>query len=104
MSSTFREYELPSKEVEVLKEFESIMQKSFDIRVENGHVTTIRATNNNAETLPENIGDLTHLLAYLFAGGSDPNPVVCIGNVNGDYTVNIADLTYLVGYLEYGME
>ena len=46
-----------------------------------------------------NIADLTYIVAYLFGGGPEPIPELCVGDVNGDGGVNIADLTYIVAYL-----
>jgi len=46
-----------------------------------------------------NIADLTYIVAYLFSGGPEPIPDICVADVNNDGGINIADLTYLVAYL-----
>ncbi|MBU8934300.1 MAG: S8 family serine peptidase [candidate division Zixibacteria bacterium] len=52
-------------------------------------------------SLSINIGDLTHLVAYVFTGGAPP---VCTeaGDCTGDMTINVADVTHLVTYLFQG--
>ena len=49
-----------------------------------------------------NIADLTYLVSYLFQGGDDPTPYLCVADVNNDDSINIADLTYMVAYLFQG--
>jgi hypothetical protein len=53
-----------------------------------------------------NVADLTYLVAYLFLGGPEPIPELCVGNVDGIVgpvgPVDVADLTYLVAYLFQG--
>ena len=48
---------------------------------------------NNSGTV--NIGDVTFLIARIFAGGAAP-PCQDEADENGDGTVNIADVTYLI--------
>ena len=48
-----------------------------------------------------NVADLTHLVSYLFDGGSPP-PCWEEADVNGDDSVNVADVTFLVDYLFSG--
>ncbi len=45
-----------------------------------------------------NISDMTHLVAFLFSGGTPP-PFADAADVNNDTTTNISDMTYLVAYL-----
>ena len=48
-----------------------------------------------------NISDAVTLVAHIFAGGSEPEPLE-IGDVNCDTAVNITDVTYLIGYIFAG--
>jgi len=48
-----------------------------------------------------NVADLTYLVAYLFTGGSDPDPLES-GNVDCIGEIDVADLTYIVAYLFQG--
>jgi parallel beta-helix repeat protein len=45
------------------------------------------------------LGDVVHLLNYLFRGGPPPFYYTCVGDCNGDGVVNLGDVIYLVGYL-----
>jgi len=48
-----------------------------------------------------NISDAVYLIAYIFAGGDPPNPLVA-GDANGDGSVNISDAVYLIAYIFAG--
>ena len=48
-----------------------------------------------------NIGDVTFLIARIFAGGAAP-PCCEEGDANGDGSVNIADVTYLIARIFAG--
>jgi len=41
------------------------------------------------------------LIAYLYKDGPEPESLNAV-NVNGDFTVNIMDITYLIAYLYNG--
>ena len=45
-----------------------------------------------------NVGDLTYLIDFLFAGGPPPSILVA-ADLDGSCAVNVADVTYLVDYL-----
>jgi hypothetical protein len=45
------------------------------------------------------VGDIIHLVNYLFKFGPAPFPYPDQGDVNADYLVNLGDLTYLICYL-----
>ena len=45
------------------------------------------------------VGDVVYLINYLFIGGPEPVPDLCVGDVNGDGIVNISDVVYLINYL-----
>ncbi len=47
------------------------------------------------------VGDLTYLVAYLFQGGPEPQPLAT-GDVDCSGGVDVGDLTYLVAYLFQG--
>jgi parallel beta-helix repeat protein len=49
-----------------------------------------------------NVGDVVYLITYLYRGGSEPIPALCIGDVNCDDIVNIGDVVYLITYLYRG--
>jgi len=46
-----------------------------------------------------NVADVVYLINYLFIGGPEPVPDLCVGDVNGDGIVNISDVVYLINYL-----
>ncbi|GEM_PF-3174863 len=48
-----------------------------------------------------NISDAVYLIAYIFAGGSAPNPLLS-GDANCDGSVNISDAVYLIAYIFAG--
>ncbi len=48
-----------------------------------------------------NISDAVYLIAYIFAGGSAPDPLLA-GDANCDSTVNISDAVYLIAYIFAG--
>jgi len=48
-----------------------------------------------------NVGDVVFIVAYVFKGGSAPDPV-CAGNANSDFETNIGDAVYLIGYIFKG--
>ncbi len=48
-----------------------------------------------------NISDAVYLIAYIFAGGSAPNPFLS-GDANCDSAVNISDAVYLIAYIFAG--
>jgi hypothetical protein len=45
------------------------------------------------------VGDVVYLISYLYRGGSEPLPQLCVGDVNTDGVVNIGDAVYLINYL-----
>jgi hypothetical protein len=47
------------------------------------------------------ISDVVYLIAYIFSGGSAPNPVLA-GDANCDNTVDISDVVYLIAYIFSG--
>lgn len=46
-----------------------------------------------------NSADIVWLINYLFVGGPQPWPALCVGDVNGDENVNSSDIVYLINYL-----
>ena len=49
-----------------------------------------------------NSADIVRLINYLFVGGPQPWPALCIGDINTDGYVNSADVSYLINYLFVG--
>ncbi len=49
----------------------------------------------------DDISDVVYLIAYIFSGGSAPNPVLS-GDANCDSTVDISDVVYLIAYIFSG--
>jgi hypothetical protein len=47
------------------------------------------------------ISDAVSLIAYIFSGGSAPNPVLA-GDANCDVAVDISDVVYLIAYIFSG--
>jgi PKD repeat protein len=47
------------------------------------------------------ISDVVYLIAYIFAGGSAPNPLLA-GDANCDSTADISDVVYLIAYIFSG--
>jgi|GEM_PF-6651145 len=47
------------------------------------------------------LGDVLHLINYLYKGGSAPDPLV-VGDANGDGLVDLGDVLYLINYLYKG--
>ncbi len=47
------------------------------------------------------ISDVVYLIAYIFSGGSAPQPLVA-GDANHDGTVDISDVVYLIAYIFSG--
>ena len=45
------------------------------------------------------IGDVTHLIAFLYLNGPDPQPLMEAGNMDCMDEIDIGDLTYIVRYL-----
>ena len=52
---------------------------------------------NNDEVV--NIVDVVYIINYLFKGGPQPVPGVCIGDANGSGDTTIVDVVYLIGYI-----
>jgi hypothetical protein len=48
------------------------------------------------------IADAVYLINYLFRGGPEPVPELCVGDVNADGIVNVGDVVYLISYLFRG--
>jgi len=48
------------------------------------------------------VGDVVYLINYLFIGGPEPKPQLCVGDANGDGIVDVCDLVYLINYLFEG--
>lgn len=48
-----------------------------------------------------NVGDAVFLIAYVFSGGSPPNPE-CEGDANGDSGTNVGDAVHLISYVFKG--
>ena len=71
-------------------------EKWFTIRIKSGYLC---GDANGDETV--NVGDAVHLIAYIFKGGSAPNPV-CGADANGDKITNVADAVYLINYVFKG--
>jgi parallel beta-helix repeat protein len=49
-----------------------------------------------------NVGDVVYLITYLYRGGSEPIPQLCVGDANCDDIVNVGDVVYLITYLYRG--
>ncbi|MFH1337165.1 MAG: dockerin type I repeat-containing protein [Candidatus Zixiibacteriota bacterium] len=49
------------------------------------------------------VGDVVHLINYLFKGGPDPNPLEA-GDANCDLIVDVGDVVWLINYLFKGGE
>ncbi|TFH65472.1 MAG: hypothetical protein E4G91_02345 [Candidatus Zixiibacteriota bacterium] len=47
------------------------------------------------------ISDVVYLIAYIFSGGTSPNPLAA-GDANCDDTVDISDVVYLIAYIFSG--
>jgi hypothetical protein len=60
----------------------------------------IRGDANDDELV--DIGDLIHLINYLYKTGPAPVPLLDAGDVNDDGLVDIGDVTYLINYLYKG--
>ena len=58
-------------------------------------------TNNDWEI---NLGDVVYLINYLYRGGTEPMPDLCVGDVQDppDGVVDIGDVIYLINYLYRG--
>ncbi len=48
------------------------------------------------------VGDVVHLINYLYRGGLAPVPLPCVGDVNNDDAVDVGDVVYLINYLYKG--
>ena len=48
------------------------------------------------------IDDVVYLIAYIFSGGPEPEPLICTGDANGDSSVDIDDVVYLISYIFAG--
>jgi len=48
------------------------------------------------------IDDVVYLIQYLYAGGPDPQPLICCANVDGLGISDIDDVVYLIQYLYAG--
>ena len=48
------------------------------------------------------VGDIVYLVNYLYKGGPEPIPMLCVGNANGDTVVDIGDVVYIINYLFKG--
>lgn len=48
------------------------------------------------------IGDAVYLINYVFKGGPEPIPVMCVGDVNDDSAVNVGDAVYMINYVFKG--
>jgi len=55
---------------------------------------------NNDGTI--DVTDVVYLINYLFIGGFEPMPMLCVGDANGDGKVNVNDVVYLINYLFMG--
>lgn len=49
-----------------------------------------------------NLLDVVYLISYLYRGGPQPKPLLCVGDVTNDNLVNLGDLVYLIAYLFRG--
>jgi hypothetical protein len=49
-----------------------------------------------------NVADVVYLINYIFKGGPEPVPQLCVGDVNDDGDVNVADCVYLISYIFKG--
>lgn len=47
------------------------------------------------------IGDVVFLIAYIFSGGTAPDPLE-YGNVNCDSGIDISDVVYMISYIFTG--
>jgi hypothetical protein len=45
-----------------------------------------------------NVGDLEYLITYLFRGGAEPMPLICVGDLTRDGIVNVADVVFLINF------
>lgn len=48
------------------------------------------------------VGDVVYLINYLFKGGDEPVPMLCVGDCNSDTIVNVGDVVHLINYLFKG--
>ncbi|MBU1319238.1 MAG: choice-of-anchor D domain-containing protein [candidate division Zixibacteria bacterium] len=48
------------------------------------------------------IDDVVYLIAYIFASGPEPIPLVCVGDADGAAGVDIDDVVYLITYIFAG--
>jgi len=48
------------------------------------------------------IDDVVYLIAYIFGGGPEPVPEVCLGDADGSGGVDIDDVVYLIAYIFNG--
>ena len=48
------------------------------------------------------IGDIIWLINYLFKGGLEPKPMLCVGDANGSNVVDVGDIIFLINYLFKG--
>jgi hypothetical protein len=60
--------------------------------------TNLRGDANRDEIT--DIGDIVHLINYVFYGGEEPNPIE-LGDANCDGVVDIGDIVHLINYVFY---
>ncbi len=81
----------------------SIMKKSDDfLHRENPYTNYIPGDVNNSGIV--DIGDAVYLINYVFKGGPEPEPYMCVGDVTADGSVNVGDAVYLYNYVFGGAQ
>jgi hypothetical protein len=73
---------------------------SFVITGHEGEPPLVCGDANNSGTV--DVGDIVHLINYLYRGGAAPVPILCVGDANHDGTVDVGDIVHLINYLFRG--
>jgi len=78
------------------------ISQSDNYMVEAGyiHATYVRRGDATGDGLID-LGDLLHLVSYLYKGGPDPCPMEA-GDLNCDGVIDLGDILYIVSYLYKG--
>lgn len=83
--------------------FVDIDSVTVDPELHDGILTIVNVTcgDVNGDSTVD-VGDVVHLVNYLFKGGAEPVPIACVGDTNSDNIVDVADVVYLINYLFRG--